>query len=508
MGFRDWLRPAQTEDKRLLGEVETLTYRLGESANYISQLEDLYREDRGWTQISYQSQEMFTAAGRRKIAELCRAMHIINPLIKRGLAVRAAYTWGQGVGISARNEQVNKVVQTFLDDPMNRRAFTGAQAHVTLENQLGTDGNVFLAVFSNPQTGFTQVRTIDPLEITDQIVNPEDREEVWFYRRDYNEETLEGNYIERSVWLPALGYKPTRRMTMVRDLTINWDMKIYHVKANPQGLWGIPDTFAALPWARSYKEFLEDWAALMKALSRIAWRMSGKRAAGQQAREAFRRIDEAGQTFAADPNTQLEAVPKTGATIDAESGRPLATMIAAALGLPVTTLMSDPGQTGARAVAETLNQPTRLEFKNRQEVWTEAYRAVINHAIDQAVLAPGGPLTGGVSRDSYTQREEVMLTNEDDRTLVFNWPDLDEEAMDVAIKAIADADGTQKMPPLETMRLLLRALKVRDVDEIVDAWTDEDGNFISPDVSAGDAAVAAFEQGRNVSSALRRNGDQ
>ena len=61
------------------------------------------------------------------------------------------------------------------------------------------------------------------------------------------------------------------------------------------------------------------------------------------------------------------------------------------------------------------------------------------------------------------------------------------------------------MPPLETMRLLLRALKVRDVDEIVDAWTDEDGNFINPDVTAGDAAVRAYEQGLNVSSALRRN---
>lgn len=511
MGFLDWLSNGPdksidiAENARLRAEAENAYFRLEESAEYIGELERMYAEDKGWTAISYQQQELFSSAGRRKIAELCRAMQIVNPLIKRGLAIRAAYVWGQGVGISARGEKVNEVVQAFLDDPGNRKAFTGAQAHVTLENQLGTDGNVFLSAFANPQTGFVQVRSIDPLEITDQITNPEDKEEVWFYRRDYNERTIEGNYVEKSKWYPALGYTPTQRPAMLQGMAIDWKAVVYHAKANPVGLWGVPDALAAIPFARSYKEFLEDWATLMKALSRIAWRMSGKRRAGQQAREAFRNLDQAGQTFAGDPNTTLEAVPKTGATIDAESGRPLATMVAGALGLPVTTLLADPGQTGARAVAETLDQPTRLEFQGRQEVWTEAKRAIIGYAIDQAVLAPSGPLSGRVVRDSFTQREEVVLENENDRTLIFNWPDLEQEPMESMVTAIAQADSTQKMPPLETMRLLLRALKVRDVDEIVDAWTDEDGNFINPDVTAGDAAVRAYEQGLNVSSALRRN---
>lgn len=63
------------------------------------------------------------------------------------------------------------------------------------------------------------------------------------------------------------------------------------------------------------------------------------------------------------------------------------------------------------------------------------------------------------------------------------------------MSAISEADATQKIPPLETMRLLLRALGVRDVDELVEEWTDEDGNWVNPQGHAGDIAVRDFERG-------------
>jgi hypothetical protein len=56
-------------------------------------------------------------------------------------------------------------------------------------------------------------------------------------------------------------------------------------------------------------------------------------------------------------------VSKSGAQIDANSSQPFATRAAAALEVPVTMLLGDPGITGARATAETLDQPTELTFK-------------------------------------------------------------------------------------------------------------------------------------------------
>jgi hypothetical protein len=43
---------------------------------------------------------------------------------------------------------------------------------------------------------------------------------------------------------------------------------------------------------------------------------------------------------------------------------------------------------------------------------------------------------------------------------------------------------------------------VKDVDEILDDITDEDGNFIDPSVTAGQAAVDAFRRGEDPASTL------
>lgn len=523
MGVRKWLTDltetptADPEVKHLRSQVETLSFRLEEAAH---SMERFYQEDIGWEALLQDTENEMSPEGRRRATQLCRVMAIANPLIKRGLTIRAGYVFGQGIGVEAPDgkesgsQDINSVIQQFLDDPGNRAAFTGAQAHADNEKTLGTDGNVYAVVFTNPDTGFARVRTIDSLEITDQITNPEDASETWFYRRDFveqyvGERSARPQTRKRTVWYPALRHEPSRRVSVIDGDPVDWGASIYHIRVNRVGKWGVGDAYAALPWARAYKEFLEDWAKLMSALSRIAWKLSSKKSASQQARTDLNRLAEAGGVATMDANTQLEAVPKSGATIDAESGRPLATMIAAAMGLPVTMLLADPGATGARAVAETLDQPTRLEMNARREVWAEAYRALCNYVIDQAVLAPQGPLKGTVATDAYTQQQEVLLASKEDRTLTITWPTLEDTDLDIMVKAITDADATGKMPPLETLRLLLRALGVRDVDEILDEWTDESGNFIDPTANVGDVAVDAFNRGDDPAAAVRgdRDGD-
>lgn len=515
MGIRNWLGLQESDDRevrQLKGEVETLAFRLEESYD---QLNRMFSEDASWQKLGEDTERDLTPEGRKRSAQMCRVMAIANPLVARAIAVRTGYVHGNGgIGVVAADgketgtQDVNTVVQAFLDDRGNRAAFTGAQAHEELEKQLSTDGNMYTILFTDPKTGFVRVRTLDPLEITDILMNPEDRSEPWFYRRDF-EETMIGERTakvttrQRTVWYPALNYDPTKKFPVIDGNPVDWSASVYHTAVNRTGKFGLGDAHPALPWARGYTGFLDDWTKLTKALSRIAWKMSGKKNTAQQMRSQLNNI-EAGGIIGADAGTQLEAVPKTGATIDAESGRPLATMVAAAFGIPVTTLMSDPGQTGARAVAETLNQPTRLTMQGRRDVWTETYRAILNHVIDQAVLAPQGPLKGGVTIDPYTQQREVSLGSDEDRTITFTWPELDDTPIDQLVKAITDADATGKLPPLETMRLLLRALGVRDVDEILDQFTDESGNFIDPNVSAGDAAIDAYNRGDDPAAVLNR----
>jgi hypothetical protein len=119
---------------------------------------------------------------------------------------------------------------------------------------------------------------------------------------------------------------------------------------------GIGDVLAALPWARMDKEFLEDLAVYMRALTRILGQVTGKnsktaKAAATRLRQAAARScppaplpgHSAGAWAVTDPNTTMSLVSKSGAQIDAESHRPLATMVAAALEVPLTMLLGDPG---------------------------------------------------------------------------------------------------------------------------------------------------------------------
>lgn len=486
---------------------------------------ELALEDNGWRALSAGVQDEFSAEGRRKLTSHCRLMAISNPLIKRGLAVRAGYIWGQGVEVTARvdhdddktaeqlQSDVNALIDAFHDD--NEASLTGSQATEELERALGTDGEVFLALFTRPLTGRVQVRSTPTGEIVDIICNPEDRDEPWFYVREYVTQVIEAGYARGNtrtraqmvkVVHPALGYRPAARVRTLNGAEVRWDAPMLHVAVNRLDGWkrGIPDAYASLAWARMYRDFLVDWAGLTKALSKIAWKATGdNRGRASRAAAAARAMAaDAGQTVAAGPGVSFEAVSKSGATIDSDSGKPLAGMAAAGLGLPVTILLADPGVTGARATAETLDKPTILEMGMRRLLWQTARQRILVHVITAAVEAPRGRLTGGTVIDDWG-RKHTALAGGVEPVLDWAWPPLADLDPIKLVEAIVSADSTGKLPPLTTVRLLLQALGVRDVDDVIGQVTDEDGNWVDPDASAGQAAVDAFRRGEDAAEALR-----
>lgn len=488
----------------------------------------LQLEDRGWRSLAQGVADEFTADGRRRVAATCRMMAVSNPLIKRGLNLRIGYVWGQGVEVTAvikDNEdleaQVNGLIDDFEDD--NAKSLTGSQAQEELERALGTDGQVYLAAFTSPLTGRVQVRSTPSDEVVDIITNPEDRDEPWFYVREYVETKLEQGTLAsttrarrqtRKVVHPALGYRPNQRIKNLNGHEVRWDAPILHVPVNRLDGWlyGVPDAYVAVAYARMYRDFLVDWAGLTKALSKFAWRMTGDtKTRAQKAATAARaaatalpstdgRVD-AGQTAVGGPGMHLEAISKSGATIDSESGRPLAAMVAAGLGVPVTMLLADPGVTGARATAETLDKPTILEMGMRRMLWQSAWSRILEHVITAAVEAPRGRLSGTTLVDDWG-RKHTMLGGGVEPTLDFTWPPLADLDPVKLIEAIATADDTGKMPEVVTARLLLQALGVKDVDDVLEDLVDEDGNWISRETTAGDVAVQRFRRGEDPAGAV------
>ncbi|MEO5317605.1 hypothetical protein PV761_03290 [Arthrobacter sp. CC3] len=492
------------EGKIAEGTVATLQYRLEES---LAQLE-LARDNAGWMALSHQYQEEFTREGLKKAAEMGRLFGIANPIIKRGRTVRHAYVWGQGVTIAATDQDVNDVVQAYIDDEGNREAFFGAQARQQYEGALFDEGNFFLVHFTNPLTGRVKVRTIPFDEVQDVITAPGDKATPWFYLRQWVERGADGKDVTMEAYYPALKYQPRMRTLRIDKVPVIWDAPVRHVKVNAGSNWkfGIGDSYAAIPWALSHKGFLEDWALLMKALAKIAYVSSSKNAGASQAkRAALHGMGgvPAGSTVSMSDDQKIEAMPKSGATLDSESSRPLATMAATAMDIPVTIALADPGQTGARATAETLDFPTRLTFQARQQLHAEVIQDSVGYAIEQAVIAPQGPLRrlGTAVRDD--DRLKVEFNDPAASTVEVTFPGLDEVDVKVLMDAIIAAEGMPDTPKLPLIRLALQVLKIPDVDEWIDKITDDDGNLLDTETTAGDLAANAFRNGQDPAEALK-----
>lgn len=454
----------------------------------------LRREDAGWAPLGNGSTfEEFGAEQRRNNSKICRMFAVNDPLAKQGLGIRAAYVWGTGLGITATDPAVNEVIQGFLDDPMNRAAFTGHTARLKAESALGTDGNVFLSCFTDPRTGIVQVRTLPAGEVVEIHTNPHDAAEVWFYERSY---LVDGRQV--TTLYPALSYRPAVRPRIIDGVPVEWSAPVYHVHDNAPAGWqyGVPDLYPAVDWLRSYKGFLTDWAKLTKAISTIAYKITGKNKSDvMAARAGMQQAMASGQPGGALAMTgaDIQSMPTSGAKIESTSGDPLARMVAAALGIPITQLLGDPGSTGARAVAETLTKPMVLRFQNRRELWAEAYRAILNHVIDAHIAARDGSLNGTVKR--VGDRLKWSLAGDAERTLVFDWPEIEEITLADILTAIEKLDATGLAPKDTLARLALRALKVRDVDELIDSMRDGEGNFIPAGASVSDALLASYQDG-------------
>jgi hypothetical protein len=438
---------------------------------------ELALEDEGWVRLGLEGELDFSLEGLRRIVKLSRLMSLKNPLIRRAVRVQAFYVFGQGMQVRPQDDRVKDVVDRFWEDRGNRRALTRHRARRDREIDLQVEGNLFLAMFVNSSTGTVQVRFLPVLEMDDVIANPDDAEDPWWYKRVWNERRFDPN---------AGDYKSERRTLYYRDWEIPeeegerstigkapvaQDVWVMHVKVGAlKGMkFGVPETYAAMDWARAYKGYLENWASLAKALARFAWRLRGK---SRQVKDAKTKLsttvgEDFGETnpppgtgsVAFTPESMaLEAIPKTGAQVSADDGLQLRKMVAAATDTPDPILSNDPQQ-GTLATARVLDRPTELGMRDRQLMWADIFKDLLGFVVSKA-MAPNGKL-----REATGEGETL------DTTIDVTFPPLLERDVRESVRAVVDAytmggrPAAGLLPPELTTRMLLLALSVEDIDE-------------------------------------------
>ena len=396
-------------------------------------------EDRGWKRLGGMMNDFqFDRGALDDIIHMSRLYAIKNPAIKRPVNLQAIYVWAQGFTVKSHDPVIDEVVQSFLADPSNLKSFCGHDALMDAERRQRVEGNTFWRFFTNLSTGRVQVRRLPVEEMRAVIKNPDDATEVWFYIRSFLK-------ADKTVTYAYPDWEFSRRREMDRgsggeklltgdaeyttkvledypDATIDWEHPVYHKKTGgfADMDMGIPETYAAIDWARAYKEALEDYKKTIKSLAKWAWKMKsgGGNAQLQAAATAlgttFGTTDDmfpetnpapvAGSVAAMLARNDLEAVDVSKAAVNPDGFRRILLMAAMAMDMPETYF----GAADATfATAKSMDRPTELAWRDRQTMWAGIFRDILGIAVEGAAKSSGFPK---LKSDGYADNGTMKLT--------------------------------------------------------------------------------------------------
>lgn len=471
----------------------------------------LYAEDVGWQRVVAGIDREISVGSLKLLRGQARAYFMKNPMIQRGVKIQAFYCFGQGMTVRASDEQVNEVIQAFLADKQNQSELTSHEARVGKEISLQLEGNLFFCFFTRPSTGQVRIRTIPVDDVVDIITNPEDAKESWYYKRawtrnDLDLSTGQTTPSQQLAYYPDWRYHPDVPPATIGAASVFWDQPVYHVKTG--GLsdmrFGVPEVYAALDWAASVKSDLENYATTKKALSRFAWSMTTQGGAkGVAAAKAKLQTTVASSepayaetnpppvtasTFLSGGGTQMSPMRTAGAQPSPDEGRRLWLMVASAFGLPET--FWGEASVGSHATAKTLDRPTELKMRDRQILWADIYKDILEFVVDQAAAAPAGPLGGTVSIDADGKKVIDLGQDENgqdrDRTTEVKFPPILDRDIKDRVDSVVNAttlggNGSAGTFDKRTVvQLLLQALGEDDIDELLDRLAPNDDEPLLP----------------------------
>ena len=434
------------ENAMLRDDVAHLELKTADLEESLLRISDAF-DNIGFAPLNTEETAEIPLATVKKMAKVSRSMAAMNPFVKRGVKARISYVWGKGV-------QFDKIEAVKEDFDRNRTKMFSSQSYEELEMTAATDGNVFRAVPIDSEYNIENESTTlrIPLDqITDAVSNPEDVEEIWYYKRSFtvrktDSKTGQVSEKEQVRYYISLPYYQKRQRQgkgmpkRWKDAGVDQNFVMQHITVNRQvgWRWGIPDVAAVVFWAAAYKEYLEDNAKLVKAYSRLAWQIKAQTQSGAQAAAAqvmapptrdplTGESRSVGGTGITGPGVEITPTSVSSSQVDFSKGTPLASAIASGLEVSLIVITSDPGS-GNRSTAETLDLPTLKAMESRQLLWSEA----------------------------FTQLFEFWGATE----AVVTWPQIYNDSTKDRIAAIGTADELGRLFPEESRKEILDVLGV------------------------------------------------
>jgi hypothetical protein len=449
---------------------------------------ELALEDRGWVRETTLAALEFSRYGVQQLIRICRIYGIKNPIIKRIAEICELYVFGRGIEIRADDDTANDVIQDFLQANDAEMGHTGLAKK---ENDIQTDGALYFGLPTDPK-GKVRVLMIDALEIMDVATDPDDTAHPQFFKRRWTRSELDmssgrDKMTTLTAWYPSLEYlqgEPKQKPAKIGDDPVNWDMPILRDRSSGSGpskwRWPVPPIFAAVDWARAYKDILEDYATVRRTFARFALMVETKGGPGAIAAynslfsTSFADADGTqiernpppvvGSAHISGPGNSLQAFKSAGAQSNPDEARRILLMACASAGMP-ETFFGD-ASTGSLATAVSLDRPTELKFTAIQRRWSHILKMILHYVLDMSAKSPGGRLKEARANNSAPQPIKIIV----------KFPTVIEheiQPMIQAITEIASLGGRNGIAAGIVDRrtiaaLLLEEIGYEDVDDLLD----------------------------------------
>lgn len=470
-------------------------------------------EEREWIAVSNGNNIFeFSRTFLGTVTRLARLLFLKNPLISRGVKIKADYVFGRGVNISAKDDDINDVIQKFLEDKQNQTELTAQQARLQKEIELQTDGNIFFVLVPHSKTGHIRVHSIPADEITDIITDPANRKAAWYYKREWYEVVTDLNTgitkeEKRTAYYRDWRNKPDQERQTIGGNPVDNTGFVYHIKVGGFSDWkfGVSELYAPSAWAKAYNFFLENWSKIVAAYATFAFKVTttgGKQGVTAAVNKLGTSVTASspiernpspakGSNIVMQDGNDIQPVRTAGATTSAEDGRYLLLMVAAGVGLPETFFGNV--SVGSLATATSLDRPTELMLTNRQTLWADIYNDIIQFVLYYAIKAIEGPLRAIADIEINEYGEEYVVYDESiDSHVDIDFPSITTHSLTEHMTALTQA--APFIPDAKTMaRMVLTALGENDIDTLIERLYPENA---APPADQGevDPATAALTQ--------------
>ncbi len=351
----------------------------------------------GYNQIASWGGKEPKEEGRRREVTNARQYYQWDPVTGQAVALWTDFGFGQTITVTPNDPNAEEDWTEFWRAKRNRPLLGARKIH-KLSDRLLVDGELFLAFFVNEETGEATLRRIDTLEITGLVRDPDDKEAVLYYRREF---TAGKSHTPITVYYPDWQAEPEafaradlpKGAIIASDQKSGTDVVVLHAAISEVDGRGWPLMTRGRPWAKAYWDFLQDRAAIARKVAMYVDKLKIK--GGSRALDAVKMAVQssmvtdrgswetnppavAGSDWLENEVVDRQRLPQTTGAGDARiDGLTILAQAGIGGGITNPALLGRPDAMQNRATARELAMPMLRRWDRYQIFWGSVWRDTV-----------------------------------------------------------------------------------------------------------------------------------